>query len=154
MSQGRSLSDFVPVVLDGSVPKTASQRLVCASGRAAGDPECFDQVEGIGKPVARQFWRTARTKLVRGLQDKRSDARPARELRLWREIRRRRLVVSRGIPENIAGRRVIRAVIRPQSQYPVGHGVSYVDAVSLSSLRKLCQRLPKLSIECRLEARI
>src|ERR1700760_3457642 len=132
MSQGRGLSDFIPVVLDGSVPKTASQRLVCASGRAAGDPECFDQIEGVGVPVACQFWRTVRTKLVRGFQGKRSVARPARELRLWREIWRRRLVVSRGSPENIGSRRVIRAVIGPYGQEPIGDSIPYADALSLS----------------------
>src|ERR1700751_2185898 len=147
MSQGRGLSDFVPVVLDGSVPEFAGQRLVCASGRAAGDPECFDQVEGVGVPVARQFWRTARTELVRSLQGKRSDARPARELWLWREIRRRRLVVSRGIPENIGRRWVTGAVVRPYGQDPIGDSIPYADAVSLSLVGQLRQGLLKLGVE-------
>ena len=72
--------------------------------------------------------------MVRGLQGKRSDARPARELRLWREIWRRRLVVSRGIPENIGGRWVTGAVIRPYGQDPIGDGFPYADALSLSRL--------------------
>jgi len=71
MRQRRGLGDLVPVVLNGSVLKMAGQRLVC--GRAAGDPQCFDQVEGVGVPVARQFWRPVRTKLVCGLQGKRSE---------------------------------------------------------------------------------
>src|SRR6516164_3990160 len=154
MSQGRGLSDLVPVVLDGAVPKFAGQCLVCASGRAAGNPECFDQVEGVGVPVARQFWRTARTELVRGLQGKRSDARPARELRLWREIWRRRLVVSRGIPENIGGRWVTGAVVRPYGQDPIGDGFPYADALSLSPVGQLRQRLLKLCVDCCLEFRI
>src|SRR6266436_9961868 len=70
-----------------------------------------------------------------------------RELELRREIRRRRLIISRIIAENIVDGLSIRTVIAPQGQYPISDGVSYRDALSLSFGGKLRQGPLKLGIE-------
>ena len=77
-----------------------------------------------------------------------------RELRLLGEIRWCRLVVSRGIAEDIRNGLDIRSVIAPQGQDTVSDGVSYTDAVNLASVWKLRQRLLELRIERWLEVRI
>jgi len=74
-----------------------------------------------------------------------------RELGLLGEIRRCRLVISRGIAENIGDGLGIRAVIAPQDQEPISHKVSYPDALSLSPVWELRQRLLQLGIERCLE---
>jgi hypothetical protein len=51
MHQRRGLSDLVPIVLNGPVPKPTGQCLVRGSGGAAGDPQCFDLVESIAVPL-------------------------------------------------------------------------------------------------------
>src|SRR5260370_13451857 len=75
-----------------------------------------------------------------------------RELGLLGEIRRRRLVISRGIAEDIGDWRGIRAVVAPQGKDPISDGVSYADTVAPSCVRKLRQRLLQLSVERCLEA--
>ena len=70
-----------------------------------------------------------------------------RELRLLRKIRRCGLVIPRRVAENIRDGLAIRAVIVPQGQDPISDCVSYADAVSLSAVGKLRQRLLKLGIE-------
>ena len=77
-----------------------------------------------------------------------------REMRLLREVRRCRLVVSRGTAESIGDGLGIRAVIVSQGQDPISDRVSYADAVSLSCVGKLRQRLLKLGIERCLEVPI
>ena len=72
---------------------------------------------------------------------------PMRKLRLLGEIRWCRLVISRGIPENIGGRWVTGAVIRPYGQDPISDGFPYTDARSLSPVGQLRQRLLKLCVE-------
>jgi hypothetical protein len=64
------------------------------------------------------------------------------------------LVIPRRIAKNIGDGLDIRAVIVPQGQDAISDGVSYADAVSLSSVGKLRQRLLKLGIESCLEVRI
>ena len=75
-----------------------------------------------------------------------------RELGLLGEIRRCRLIISRGVSKNVRDGLSIRAVGAPQGQDPISDGVAYADAVSLSSAGKLRQRLLQLSVERRLEA--
>jgi len=78
-----------------------------------------------------------------------------RELRLRREVRRCRLVIPRGIAEDIEDRLGTRAVILPQGQNAISGGSSYAGAVILlCSVGNLRQRLLKSGIERCLELRI
>src|SRR5882724_6568552 len=69
----------------------------------------------------------AGSKLIRTLQRERSDARPMRELWLRWEIRRRRLIISRGGPENIRNRLSIRAVVASHCQDAIRNALPYAD---------------------------
>ena len=112
-------------------------------------------VESIGVPIAGQRRGRARTKLVRTLQGKRGNAEPMRKLRLLGEIRRGRLVISRGVAENIGDGLGIRAVVVPQGQDATNNRQSYADSLSLVlSIRNLRQGLLKVEIERAFERRV
>src|SRR4029077_4882216 len=94
MRMNRRLSDLVPVVLNGSVPEAADQRLVCRSGGAVGDAQRLHFVEDGGVLGAGQGRRRSKAELLRALEGERSDSGPVREHRLRREIGRCGLIVS------------------------------------------------------------
>src|ERR1700757_4361581 len=74
MRMNRRLSDLVPVVLNGSVPEAADQRLVCRSGGAVGDPQRLHFVEDGGVLGAGQGRRRPKAELIRALESERSDS--------------------------------------------------------------------------------
>src|ERR1700719_3443469 len=97
MSNCGGLSNFVPVILDGPVPKTASQGLVGSGSGAVDDAERLDFIESIGVDITGQCGWRSKTKLTRALQSEGHDMGPTRELGLRGEIRRRGLEIpSRG----------------------------------------------------------
>jgi hypothetical protein len=59
------LGDFVPIILDRSVPKAPRQRLVCGRVGAARHSERFDFIERLRVRVTGQSGRRTRTKLAR-----------------------------------------------------------------------------------------
>ena len=74
------------------------------------------------------------------------------ELRLHREIRRRGLVIFRGVSEDEGYGLRISSVIASESQDSVSNSLSYPDSLRIiRSLRDLGQRLQKLGVELRLE---
>src|SRR6266436_2316649 len=116
MRHGCRLGDLVPVVLNGSIPKTARQRLVWSCGRAPSYSERLHFIENSAVCIARQRGRRVGTKLIRLLQGEGGDVGPVRELRLLGEVRWRRLVIPRGCSKNEWDRRISRSVVAPQSQ--------------------------------------
>src|SRR5262249_30205195 len=124
------------------------QRLVWRSCSTVDDPQCLDFIDRIAVPLTGQRRGRIRTKLLGALQGKRRNVRPMRELRLLREIRWCRLVISRGVSENIRNGLSIGSVIVSQSQDLVRNRLSYADSLRLiRSLWNLCQRLLELSIK-------
>ena len=76
------------------------------------------------------------------------------ELRLWKEIRRCRFVISRSASENIRNRLGIRTVITSQGQDAIRNSLSYANSFDfVVALRNLCQGLLKFGIECGLKYR-
>src|SRR6202035_5098636 len=108
-------SDLVPIVLDGAIPKSPGQGFVGRRGRAVFNTQGFYFIECIGVFVAGQLRGRTWAELVCAVQGKRRDMRPMRELRLWRKVRRRRLVITRGGPENVRNRLSVGAVDATQS---------------------------------------
>src|SRR5581483_1055936 len=96
--QSRLLGDFVPIVLNGSVPEAPGQSLIVCGSGAACDPEGFHFIEGGDIRAAGLIRGRAGTKLAGELQRERRDLRPLCERRAG-QIRRRLLVVSRSTSE-------------------------------------------------------
>src|ERR1700748_1608829 len=97
------LSDLVPVILNGAVPETTGQGLV-GTCRATRYPQRLHFVDGVAVRVANQGRRRARTNNAGLRQRKRRDVGPVRELRLFREVRRSRLVISRMVAKRVWNR--------------------------------------------------
>src|SRR6266852_1287112 len=136
------LRNLVPIILNSPVPKPPGQCLIGRGGRAVNDSNRLDLVESIAVRIAGQRRGRTGPELARALQRKRGYARPMCELRLGRKIRRCRLVISRGGPENIRNRLGIRAVVASQCQNAIRNGLSYTDTFHLVvAIRNLCQGL-------------
>src|ERR1700722_7540060 len=152
MLDGRGLSYLVPIILNCSVPKVASQHLIRSSSGTVRNTERLHFIEIFGVGLAGQRRRRAGTKLIRAVQRERGNVRPVSELRLLRKIRRCRLVVSRRIPEDIGYRCGVGSIVAPLRQDLRSHSYTYADAVGFfSAVRNLSQRILKLSIKRRLE---
>src|SRR5580704_13825512 len=73
---------------------------------------------------------------------------PLSELRLGRKVRRCRLVIAWGGPENVRNGRGISAVIASQRQNAIRDGYAYGNPLSLAlAIRNLAQRLLKCGVE-------
>src|SRR6202051_2229249 len=145
MSNCGGLRNFVPVILDGPVPKTASQGLVGSGSGAVDDPDGFHFIEGIGVSITGQSGRRFKTKLTRALKSERRDMGPTRELGLRRKIRWRRLEISRGGAEDKGRRWSIRSVVAAGCENLISYGLSNIDAFGfVGSIRNQRQRLFKL----------
>src|SRR5205814_4590111 len=131
MVQDRRLGDLIPIVLDRPIPKSAGQCLARRSGRAIGDSQRFDFVEGLAIGIAGQHRGRTRKKLIRALQGEGCDMRPMCELRLWGKIRRCGLVIAGRASEDIQNRLSIGSVIAPQTQDTIPYGSPYEDTLVL-----------------------
>src|ERR1700688_4144742 len=155
MSKCRGLRNLVPIVLDGPIPKTASQGLVGSGCEALDDSERLHFIESISVSITGQSGRRSKTKLTRALQGEGRDMGPTRELGLRRKIRWRRLEISRGGAEDKGCRWSIRSVVAPGCEDLISDCLSDSDAFGLVwSVGDQRQRLFKLGIQRCLEGRV
>src|SRR4029077_9010106 len=81
MSQRRGLRNFVPEVLNVTVPELSNQGLHGGAGCAGDEAHTHDFIENLGVLVAPQLRLRPGTEFVSARQGKRRDLRPLREVR-------------------------------------------------------------------------
>src|SRR5262249_13335535 len=93
----------------------------------------FHFVEVVRVLVAFQGRRGLGAKELGTWQSKRSDEGPMGELRLWREIGRCGLVITRFVSKYVRNWRCIRAVVASQGQGALRNGLSDSDTLDFCS---------------------
>src|ERR1700688_513581 len=152
MSKCRGLRNLVPIVLDGPIPKTASQGLVGSGCGALDYSERLHFMESISVSITGQSGRRSKTKLARALQGEGRDMGPTRELGLRRKIRWRRLEIPSCGAEEKGRRWSIRSVVAPGCEDLISDRLSDSDACGLvGPVGNQRQRLFKLGINRCLE---